>query len=206
MDKLNPPQELSEHWKLWKQELMLYITATEKTKKSDEVKSSILLTCIGPRGREVYNTFGFDDDSMKMNFNYILQQFDDYCSPQKNVTFLRYKFFSYRESEGQCFDNFVTELKKLSKECEFSDLQNSLIRDMIVIGITDNYLRQRLLREPDLTLDSAIKLGYAYEETKNHVLELLRDFTQNPEIDKISKLRKPYRFWKRNPNPDVIMK
>ena len=89
MDKFNPPQELnfsgniSEHWKLWKQELMLYITATEKIKKSDNVKSSILLTCIGPRGREVYNTFVFDDDSMKMNFNCILQQFDDYCSPQK---------------------------------------------------------------------------------------------------------------------------
>ena len=95
---------------------MLYITATEKTKKSDEVKSSILLTCIGPRGREVYNTFVFDDDSMKMNFNCILQQFDDYYSPQKNVTFLRYKFFLYRQSEGQCFDNFVIELKKLSKE------------------------------------------------------------------------------------------
>ena len=100
MDKFNPPKELnfsgniSEQWKLWKKELMLYKTATEKTKKSGEVKSSILLTCIGPRGREVYNTFVFDDDSMKMNFNCILQQFDDYCSPQKNVTFLRYKFFS----------------------------------------------------------------------------------------------------------------
>ena len=94
MDKFNPPPELSfsgntsEHWKLWKQELMLYITAIEKTKKSDEVKSSILLTYIGPRGREVYNMFVFDDDSMKMNFNYILQQFDDYCFTQKNVTFL----------------------------------------------------------------------------------------------------------------------
>ena len=62
---------------------MLYITATEKIKKSDEVKCSILLTCIRPRGRKVYNTFVFDDESMKMNFNNILQQFDDYCSPQK---------------------------------------------------------------------------------------------------------------------------
>ena len=146
MDKFNPPQELnfsrnsSECWKLWKQELMLYITATEKTKKSDEVKSSILLTCTELRGKEVY-MFVFDDDSMKMNFNYILQQFDDYCSPQKNLTFLWYKFFLYRQSEGQCFDNFVTELKKLNKECEFLNLQNSLIRDMIVIGITDSHLR-----------------------------------------------------------------
>ena len=147
MDKFNPPQELNfcgnirEHWKLWKQELMLYITATEKAKKSDELKSSTLLTCTGPRGREVSNTFVFDDDSMKRNFNNILQQFDDYFSSQKNVTFLRYNFFSYRQSEGQRFDNFVTELKKLRRECEFSDLQSLLIRDMIIIGITDNQFK-----------------------------------------------------------------
>ena len=65
---------------------------------------------------------------------------------------------------------------------------------MIVIGITDNHLRQRLLREPDLTLDSALKLGHAYEETKKHALELWRDYTQNPEIDQIYKFRKSYRF------------
>ena len=75
MDKFNPPQEQYfsfEHWKLWKQ-LMLYITATEKTKKSDKLKSSILLACIGSRGKEVYNMFVFNDHSMKMDFNYILQ-------------------------------------------------------------------------------------------------------------------------------------
>ena len=83
MDKFNSPQEfnfsgnISEHWKLWKKELLLYITATEKTKKLDEVRSSILLTCIGRRGGKVYNTFLFDDGFVKMNFIYALQQFDD---------------------------------------------------------------------------------------------------------------------------------
>ena len=122
------------------------------------------------------------------------------------MTFLRYKFFLYKQSEGQCFDNFVAELKKLSKECEFSNLQNSLIRDMIVIGITDNHLRQRLLREPHLTLGSALKLEHTYEETKKHVLELRQDFIQNPEIDQIYKFCRPYGARERNPNPEVIMK
>ena len=63
---------------------------------------------------------------------------------------------------------------------------------MIVIDITDNHL-QRLLREPDLTLDSALKLGHVYEETKKHELELQQDLTQNPEIDQIYKFRKCYR-------------
>ena len=36
---------------------------------------------------------------------------------------------------------------------------------MIIIGITDNNLRQWLLQEPDLTLDPDLKLGHAYEKT-----------------------------------------
>ena len=41
------------------------------------------LTYAGPRGKDEYNTFVFDDDSMKINFRYILQQLDDYFSPKK---------------------------------------------------------------------------------------------------------------------------
>ena len=39
---------------------------------------------------------------------FILLQFDNYCFPQKNVTFFRYKLFLYKQSKGQCFDNFVS--------------------------------------------------------------------------------------------------
>lgn len=96
----------------------------------------------------------------------------------KNVFFLRYKFFRVNRPQGQCFDDFVTELRRLSKECKFSNLQNSLIREMIVIEITDNYSRQRLLLESDLTLGSAVKLGHVCEETIKCTLELWQGFTR----------------------------
>ena len=160
------------------------------------METSTLLTCIEPRGREVYNTFIFHDDFMKMDFNYILQQCD----------FPPIQIFFCKQSEGWCFDDFVTELKKLSKECEFSNLQNSLIRDMIVIGVTDNHLKWRLPLESDLALDSALQLGHAYEENKKYTLELRRDFTQNYEVDQINRFRKLYQSRDRNPNPEVILK
>ena len=50
-------------------------------------------------------------------------------------------FFSYEQSAGQCFDNFVTKLKKLSEGCEFSNLQDSRLLDTIEIGIKDNHVR-----------------------------------------------------------------
>ena len=105
----------------------------------------------------------------------ILAKFEEYCLPRKNITYLCYKFFSYRQREGQSFDHFVTELKKLSSECELGTLLDSLIRDMIIVSITDNRLRECLLREADLTLDRCIQLDHAAEQTKLEVEELKRE-------------------------------
>ena len=178
MDKLDPPEPLSfegnvrENWRRWKQEFELYLVATESDGKSEKVKSSILLTCIGKRAREIYNTFTFGNDEDKMKVKPILEKFTAYCNPRKNTTFLRYQFFSYNQQDGQPFDDFVTELKKRAEECAFGSLKDSLICDRIVCGTTDNKLRERYLRETDLKLEKAVQLGRAAEETRKHAEEL----------------------------------
>ena len=68
-----------------------------------------------------------------------------YCIPHKNITFLRHKFFTHRQVEGQLFDEFVTSLQKLSADCEFGDLNSSLIRDIIAVGVTSTQLRKCML-------------------------------------------------------------
>ena len=68
MDRLTPPKplivegNLVKNWKRWKQDFTLYLTATEFTKKSNQVKSSLLLHCIGEKSREIYNNFTFDNE------------------------------------------------------------------------------------------------------------------------------------------------
>ena len=178
MERFNPPSSLefegniSEHWKKWKQELEFYITATEKDNKDDKVKSSILLTCIGQHGREIYNTFSLTEEN-KLNFDHILDKFEEYCSPKKNMTLIRHKFLSYKQREGQTFSEFLTQLRKLSTDCEFGELKDSLIRDIIVIGILDKRVQERLLRESELTLKRAIEISTSSEQTKQHT-EALR--------------------------------
>ena len=87
MDQFTLPEPLpfegsiAEQWQKWKQELTLCITAAKKDRKSDPVKSSILLTCIGRKGRKIYNTFTFENDYDDMKFNILIQKFDEYCSP-----------------------------------------------------------------------------------------------------------------------------
>ena len=145
MEGFNPPDtlsfesdSLSANWKRWKQDLNFYLAATEKDSKEDKVKSSIFLHCIGHKGREIYNTFIFEPKEHSMIFTKIIEKFDEYCIPCKNITFLRHKFFTHRQVEGQPFDEFVTSLRKLSADCGFGDLNSSLIRDIIVVGVTSN--------------------------------------------------------------------
>ena len=114
-----------------------YLTATEKDGKADSIKTSILLACIGEKGREIYETFQFPakindtDPEPSMIFSEVVKKFKEYCNPRKNITILRYKFFTCKQLEGQSFDDFVTKLKVLAQECELDNLRDSLIKDVI---------------------------------------------------------------------------
>ena len=127
------------------------MTTTEKDNEDDKTGSSV-------------------DDEMKLET--VLNKFSRYCNPRKNVTILRHNFFTYRQPEGQSFNNFITELKKLSDEWEFENLRDLLIKDMTVCGTNDIAFRKKLLRDSYLALSRAINAGQAAEETRKHAIEI----------------------------------
>ena len=65
MDKLQPPQtfsfdgNVSHSQKPWLKHFDFYLAVTQKDVKGDKIKTSIFLTCIGQKGREMYETFIF---------------------------------------------------------------------------------------------------------------------------------------------------
>ena len=157
---------MSEHWTTWKKEFQFYLTASESKNKPDEIKTSRLLSAIGPKSREICYSFNFTDDEESMTFDVVIQKFDDYFTPKKNITYQRYQFFSYNQSNGQSIDSYATELRTRADHCDFGDLKGSLIRDKIVIGIRDSKTREGLLRESELSLDKALQICRASEEVK----------------------------------------
>ena len=86
-----------------------YLTATEKDDKPDKTKTCILLSCIGRKGRDIYETFVFQpkvndtDPVPSMVLASVLEKFEGYCNPRKNITIFRHKFFTYGQTEGQGF-------------------------------------------------------------------------------------------------------
>ena len=60
----------------------------------------------------------------------------------------------------------------MSQTCNFGPLANSLIRDRLICGILDKHLRERMLRNEELTLDKALTMGRIAENTASQLKSL----------------------------------
>ena len=189
MDKLNPPEPLSlqgnlaENWRKWKQRFELFSAASELSKKDQKVQAATLLHVAGHEALEIYNTFSWDNEGDESKVAKIMEKFQAYCNPRKNITWERHVFNTRNQEVGETIDQYVTELKTKATTCEFGTLKDSLIRDRIVCGKTSDKTRCRLLRETDLTLEKAIEICRANEATATQMKTLGASNVTNPTAD-----------------------
>lgn len=147
-------------------------------RKNEEVQSSLFLHIIGEEALAIYNTFKFERQGDEKKLQCIKAKFEAYCNPKKNLTVERHVFFTRAQNEGESIDTYVTDLKNKSKTCEFGNLEESLITDRIVCGIRSTELRERLLRETDLTLSKALTICRAAELSKTGVKDLQKSLAE----------------------------
>ena len=83
---------MSHTW-LWLKQSWFYLTTTEKDKKDDKIKSSLLITRIDQNVKEIFKTLTFDSADDEMRLEPFLNNFVAYCNPRKIVTILHDKFF-----------------------------------------------------------------------------------------------------------------
>ena len=183
---------LADTWKKWRQTMQLYLNAV-MVGRTEEEKYSVFLFVIGDKGREIFNTWTWekkrdadniptdvDDITVKL----LMEKFEAYCLPKKNLVIERRKFFTRNQRPDESIDAFITELKNLSSTCEFQDVRDGLIVYKIVDGIESDNVRDTLLRKgSNLTLDKAIETCRADEVTKKQ----LKQMHDDKEIGKIYK-------------------
>ena len=174
MKPLKLEGNLAKNWRRWKQRYELFMTATEASKKSVKIQSSMLLHLIGEDALEVFNTFEFGSEEDKEKPVEILKKFDDYCNPKRNLTVERHIFNSRMQLPGESIDKYITDLRLKVKTCEYGTMADEMIKDRIVVGVHSDIVRGRLLREKNLCLTKAIDICKAAEASTKQ-LEKLTD-------------------------------
>ena len=75
----------------------------------------------------------------------------------------RFKFFKRVQHERESVADYIAELRKLSKTCNFGDYLDTALRDQLVCGLKELTTQKELLCMKDLTLTMAIDKARAVE-------------------------------------------
>ena len=132
---------------------------------SEDVKCSFFLLFIGQEARDVYNTWTLTADERDKT-DVLFKKFEEYCKPRKNLTVIRHKFNSRVQGVSETADQLITDLKLLSMDCEYGELREEMICDRLVVGVYSEEVKEKLLQQPDLTLQKATEIIKAIEESK----------------------------------------
>ena len=133
-----------------------YTIVAKLNNQTDEYQRALFLYTIGPDALTLYNGMCFPDPH---TLNDVIAGFDAHFVKMTNETYERYVFNNRNQGATESVEDYVTALRSLSKACNFCDcMRDSLLSDRIVLGITDDETRKRLLQESALTLTSCIDL------------------------------------------------
>jgi len=164
---------VAEKWKRFKLAWDNYALATELNKKSEAVQVATFLTIIREEFRDVYSTFSWAEEGDAKKLKAVLDKFAEYCTPRKNIFFERYRYNQRVLEAGETYDQYRTALRRLAESCEFANITpDEILRDNLIFGIRDDKVRERLLRESQLTLQKADEICPAAESTAAQMKEL----------------------------------
>ena len=101
-----------------------------------------------------------------------------------NEVFARHLLATCKQQSGQTQDEFMQVLRKLSKDCNFTDVtavqhRDGFIRDAFINGLSSHSIRQRLLENRTLSLEAAFTQARSLEDAykNSQAYETCREFS-----------------------------
>ena len=206
MYHVTPPEPFTfsrpEVWIKWSRRFERFRQASGLKDKDDEAQVNTLIYSMGDEAEDILRSFGLSEEDSK-KYDTVVAKFESHFVKRRNVIFERAKFNMRKQKEGEAVDTFVTALYTLAEYCEYGALHDQMIRDRIVVGISNATLSEKLQLDTDLTLDKAITQVRQSESVKQQQ-PLLRGEAGNTPIGAIQsqqQLSQQGKTWQRRPNP-----
>lgn len=170
---------VAENWRKFECEYDIFFAAAHSDKNA-KTKAYILLNLAGPEAIERERSFTYAPAVIsaegivevaaesRVDPACLKRKFREICNPETNVIMERHNFNKRQQKPGETIEAYVSTLKNMARTCSFGALQDELIRDRLVCGITSDSVRRSLLKETELTLAKAVCICQISELTDQH--------------------------------------
>ncbi|KAK7093228.1 hypothetical protein V1264_007018 [Littorina saxatilis] len=156
-------------WAEWRQRFGRYRVASKLMKEDGEIQVSSLIYSMGNEAEKIFSQFNLNAEDSK-KYDVVLEKFNEYFLPKKNVIHERAKFHRREQKEEESVEQYIRALYDLSEYAEFAEKETT-IRDRLVLGVVDKELSQKLQLESDLDLQKAMRIARQHEQVTQQLKE-----------------------------------
>ncbi|XP_064482891.1 uncharacterized protein K02A2.6-like [Ornithodoros turicata] len=189
--RMEPPASFNfsapNEWSTWKRRFLRFYTVSGLDRQSGQQQVDALVYILGSRAEDIFQTFNLVT-SETSDFKVVLDQFDKCFILRRNIIYERAKFNTRVQWEAESVDDFATSLHRLAETCDYGTLKDDLLRDRLVVGLSDTRLSEKLQLDSTLTLDKALTTARQHEAVKQQQAEL-RPLGDNCDVARVTTRR-----------------
>ena len=193
---LRTSSNLAVEWKRFEGQWTNYVKAAKIDQEEEDRQAAIFLACIGADAYEIYSTMTFEAETDRDKPTKLIEAFKKHCIGETNEVYERYIFHRRMQEPSESFDTFLGDLRRLVKTCGYGTVEESTIRDRIVLGIRDDATRKKLLQTKPLDLAKAIDICRSSEATTRQ----LKAITTPDEVQAVRHQPRPPRLRSKSQN------
>ena len=164
------PGEPAVNFKIWIRSFENYLDAIDGSGFTDQRKKALLVHCLGQEGQRIFYTLPAPKD-----YKSCVKTLTQHFVPTVNVIAERHKFRQRSQQAGETVAHYTSDLRELASTCDFNDFENEMIRDQLIEKTCVNKIRERLLLEPNIDLNNAIKRAEQIESALSQSKTLTND-------------------------------
>lgn len=153
-------------WERWLKRFDIFLRATKTT--NDEQKKFMLLHYMGEDAYDIYDSL--PGKPQEETYTSVSEALTNHFKGSINTDFEIFTFRQAVQGPSETIEAYYERLLKLSKNCEFSDLDKE-IKSQIICHTSDKRLRKFALRESP-TLETLLKQAKGYQATDSQALQM----------------------------------
>ena len=187
LPKLDLQVDRGSDFKAWRSQWSAYLNLSGLSKEPPEMQVQALTLCFARETVTIVDNLGLTD-AQRSDVAEIVAAIQRYVEGQVNESVERRTFRKRVQQPGETFDDFLVSLRELSKTCKFcsEECVRKSIRDQIIEGLSEGDTVEALLRERDLTLDTAISKCRTQEAARKQRAAIIND-SDNAQIRAVRK-------------------
>ncbi len=188
--KLQPPVldlnvERYAAFKAWKEKWEDYALLSNLDRQDKKKQAALLRYTFSSDTRKIYNSLALAD-AQKEEPEQIIAELEKFAKGTINEILERHHFNNRRQQDGEKFDDFLTELKVLATNCNYCvNCYPGILRDRVVEGVSSDVVREKLIAERILDLDTAVEKCRSFEVAAEGVKTISGDRSSQGNVDRV---------------------